>query len=146
METTIEQLDRTRRRMLLGFLLAFVAWQGPTIAQEAFSAALPGVVAASLGVIAGACGLVWIYYAARLTILQRRVAADPEAAAALDDERVRHLRARAFTFAFWSIVVYLVAIRLASFAGDVPAGPAAQGGLLVAAAAAIGAFLVLDRD
>lgn len=146
MDSTIDQLDRTRRRMLLGFLIAFVTWQAPTIVQDAFGAALPEAARGSLALFALACALAWIYYALRLAALQRRVAADPEAAAALDDERIRHLRARAFTFAFWATIVYLVAVRLAAFVGSVPAGPAAQGGLLVAAAAAIGAFLYLDRD
>lgn len=40
---------------------------------------------------------------------------------------------------------FLAAIRLATFATDIPTGVTALGGLLVATAAASAAFLVLDR-
>ncbi len=90
--------------------------------------------------------MVWVVYAIRLLRLRREIARDSEAAAALDDERVRHLRAKSLAFAFWSVVVYLTAIRLAAFAAELPAGAAALAGLLIAAAAAIAAFLVLDRE
>jgi hypothetical protein len=146
MEGRIEQLDRARRRTLLGFLVAFVAWQVPTIAQEALGTAVSSRVEGGLTILAAAAGGVWLVYAIRLMLLRREVARDSEAAAALDDERVRHLRAKSFTFAFWSLVVYLAAIRLATFATEIPAGAAALGGLLVAAAAVIAAFLVFDRE
>ena len=146
MEGRIEQLERARRRTLLGFLVAFVAWQTPTIAQEALRAALSAPVERGLGILAAAAGAVWVFYMLRLILLRRKVLHDSDAAAALDDERVRHIRAKSFIFAFWSLVIYLAAIRLATFATDVPGGVVALGGLLVAAAAAIAAFLVLDRE
>ena len=122
------------------------AVQVPTIAQEALGASVPSRVEGGLSILAAAAGGVWVLYAIRLILLRREVARDSEAAAALDDERVRHLRVKSLSFAFWSLVVYLAAIRLAAFATDVPAGVVALGGLLVAAAAAIVAFLVLDRE
>jgi len=145
-EGRIELLDRTRRRTLLGFLVAFVAWQAPTIAQEALGAAVSAPVEGGLTILAAVAGVVWLFYAIRLILLRREVARDSEAAAALDDERVRQVRAKSLACAFWSLVVYLAAIRLATFATAIPAGVAALGGLLVAAAAAIAAFLVLDRE
>lgn len=146
MDRSIEQLDQTRRRTLLGFLIAFVAWQAPTIAQEALGASVSALVEGGLSILAAVAGAVWIFYAARLVLLRRQVARDAEADATLNDERVRQLRSKALTFAFWALVVYLAALRLAAFAANVSVGAAALGGLLVAAVAAIGAFLVLDRD
>lgn len=146
MKGRIERLDRARRRTLLGFLVGFVAWQAPTVAQEALGASLPAPLQGGLSILAAAAGVVWIVYAIRLVRLRREIARDPATADALDDERVRHIRAKALAFAFWSLVVYLAAIRLAAFATEVSAGATALGGLLVAAAAAIGAFLVLDRE
>lgn len=146
MEHRIEQLDRARRRTLLGFLVAFVAWQTPTIVQEALGAAVPASLGRGLAGLAALAGAVWVFYAIRLVLLRRELARDSEAAAALDDERVRQVRARSLAFAFWALVVYLAAVRLATFAADLAAGAVALGGLLVAAAAALGAFLVLDRE
>ncbi len=74
MDSTIDRLDRTCRRKLLGFLIAFVTWQAPTIVQEAFRAALPKDLRGGLALSVLACALVRIYYAPRLTALQRRVA------------------------------------------------------------------------
>ncbi len=131
----------------MGLLVAFVAWQAPTIAQEALGgAALSALVERVLTILAAAAGGVWVLYGIRLILLRRELSRDPEAAAALDDERVRQVRAKALAFAFWCLVVYLAAIRLATFATDLAAGALALGGLLVAAVAALGAFLVLDRD
>ena len=141
----IERLDRTRHRTLFGFLLAFVAWQGPTVAQEALGASVSPGVGGALTALAAAAGLVWLVYGVRWLLLRRELARDAAVAAALDDERVLHLRAKALAVGFWSLVVYLAAVRLAAFAADVSAGAISLGGLLVAAVAAIGAFLVLDR-
>ena len=142
----IDQLDRSRRRALAGFLAAFAAWQIPTIAREILGRSLPDPVAAGLTLLAAAAGVLWIVSLLRLLLLQRAVARDPEAAAALDDERVHRVRARALAFGFWALVVYLAAVRLADFVVAVPAGAAALGGLLVAAVTATTAFLILDRE
>lgn len=145
MQDRIEVLERARRRMLAGFLVAFVAWQLPVVAEELLVEEMaPGIVTASrlVGVVAA---VVWMVYSLRLWRLQRLVSRDPEAATALDDERVRQVRARSLGFGFWTLIVYLVAVRLGAFLVALPAAAVAQLGFVVAAASVIGAFLVYDR-
>lgn len=145
MEDRIDALDQTRRRMLAGFLVAFVAWQVPTIVQEEVAARMPPGIVGAFSVLGALAGIVWIAYSLRLWRLQRQVAREPAAAAALDDERVREARSRALAFGFWALVVYLATARLVAFLLEISPATVAQSGLLVAAAASIGAFLVYDR-
>jgi hypothetical protein len=144
MEDRVEALDRSRRRMLTGFLVAFLAWQVPAIVLAATQIAHRGVAVAS-SLLAAVAGVVWIVYLVRLLRLQREVAGDPEAALALEDERVRQARARAFAFGFWALSLYLLAARFGAFVVELPTAEVVQAGLVVAAASAIGAFLVYDR-
>ena len=144
MEDRIESLERARRRMLTGFLVAFVAWQAPALVLQASHTAHRGI-AVAFSLLAAAAAVVWIVYLVRLLRLQRRVAAEPGAAEALEDERVRQARARAMTFGFWAVVLYLVVARWGAFFAALPTAEVVQAGLVVAAAAAIGAFLVYDR-
>lgn len=142
----VERMDRLRRRMLVGFLVTYVAWQAPTILQDALGASVAPAVTSGLRWIAALAGLVWIFHGARLARLMRRIGADPELAEALQDERVVQWRDRAQIFAFWALVAYLAVVRLGAFFAHVPAGVVAQAGLLLAVVTAIGCFLVLDRE
>lgn len=145
MEDRIDALERTRRRMLAGFLVAYVTWQVPTIVQEAAGARMPpGIVGAS-SVLAALAAVVWIAYSLWLWRLLRQLAHDPAMAEALDDERVEQARSRALAFGFWALLVYLAMARLAAFLLEISAATVAQSGLVVAVAAVIGAFLVYDR-
>jgi hypothetical protein len=145
MEDRIDAMERMRRRMLAGFLVAFVAWQVPTIVREAAGAWMPPGIAGASAVLAALAAIIWIAYSLRLWRLQRQLAHEPAMAEALDDERVKEARSRALAFGFWALLVYLAMVRLAAFLLEISAATVAQSGLVVAAAAAIGAFLVYDR-
>lgn len=145
MEDRIEALEQARRRMLMGFLIAFVAWQVPTILEDTVAAQVAPGLARVFGVLAAVGGIVWVVSSLRLWRLQRQVARDPEAAVALDDERVREARSRALVFGFWALVVYMAMARMTAFVLQISAATVSQSGLVVAASAAIGAFLVYDR-
>lgn len=145
---TTEQLDRGRRRMLLGFLGGFVAWQLPQVIQDLWGAVMPRYAepAFLVAALAGLAG--FFYYGWRIIQLGRLVKDDPAMNEALNDERVRWLRLRAFEAAFWTLVIYMAGVRLAALAYPLPAGagPFMQLGLIVAASSAILAYLWLDRE
>lgn len=145
MEDRIEALEQARHRMLTGFLIAFVAWQVPTIVQDTLTERAAPLLFRACAVLAAVAAVAWIAYALRLWRLQRQVAEEPMAARVLDDERVREARLRALGFGFWALVVYLTMARLGAFLVDLPTDVVAQAGLLVGVASAIGAFLVYDR-
>lgn len=141
----IEQLDSARRRMLLGFLIAFVAWQTPTLVSDLVGGALPKAAQGGLAILAILAWVTWLVYGTRLWRLRRTIGKDPRIAAALDDERVTNARLRALAFAFWAELVFLVVIRLLAFLRPLPASSVALAGIIVAAVAAIGGFLYYDR-
>lgn len=143
-----DQLDRSRRAMLVGFLVGFVAWQLPSIIGEIWGDVLPRYLELTLMVAALAGLAAFLYYGWRIIQLGRLVRDNPALDEALNDERVRWLRLRAFEAGFWTLVVYMAAVRLVAMAYALPAGAGAfmQLGLVVAASGAILAYLWLDRD
>lgn len=145
MEDLVESLDRRRRRMLAAFLVAFVAWQVPLVWQEALAGALPRRVALGLTAVSLIAWGVWLLVFVQFFRLRRQLAADPDLETALLDERVLDLQRRALVVGFWSLIVYLAVLRLSPLVVELSTAAVTQGGLVVGASAAIGAFLYLDR-
>jgi len=141
----IDQVDALRRRMLVGFLVTYSAWQAPTILQDALGASVGPAAISALRWTAAVAGLVWVAYGVRLALLMRRIDADPDLVAALNDEQIVDWRERAQVFGFWVLVSYLVVVRLGAFFTQAPAGVVAQVGLVLAVVSAIGCYLYLDR-
>lgn len=143
----VEQLESARRRMLLGFLDGYVAWQVPQFITAVWGDVLPQwahwvLVAATL---LGAWG--FLFYGWQIVRLQQRAEEDPALGEALNDERVRQTRHHALVFGFWSVIIYLAGVCLADLVHPLQhTGAWSQLGLVVAASSAIMAFLWLDRE
>jgi len=132
--------------MLLGFAIAYMAWQVPTVLDEVLAGHVPGRYRAFLTILAAAAGIAWLAFAASYIRTARVIARDAKAAAALDDERVRESRNRSYAVGFWTLGGFLIATRLLAFAWDVSASAVAQLGLMLAIVVPIATFLVLDRE
>lgn len=146
MDNRLEILEQARRRTLLGFLVSYVAWQAPTILDDALGASIGSGMSTALTVLAATAGLVCIVYGARLVRVMRAISADPEAAEALQDERVVRWRERAQVFGFWVLVAFLIVVRLGAFFRAADAAVVAQIALLLAVVSTISWFLYLDRE
>jgi|GEM_PF-7020784 len=143
----VEQLEGARRRMLLGFLDGYVAWQVPQFITRVWGDVLPdwgrGVLAAAM--LVGLAG--FLFYGWQIVRIQQRAKQDAALGEALNDERVREARYRALVFGFWSVIVYLAGVCLADLVQPLGhTGAWSQLGLVVAASSAIMAFLWFDRE
>ncbi len=146
MASITERLDRSRRRMLVGLLLALIAWIAMRIVGllgASGNQPLAIVLAGSL--ILG--GVVWLFYLARMIGYANAVrgGGDRPLREVLIDERVRSNRLRAFSFGFGAVLVSQLVMLVASVQADIPVGLVVNLTLAVAIASAIGAFLVCDR-
>ncbi len=106
MASITERLDRSRRRMLVGLLLALIAWIAMRIVGllgASGNQPLAIVLAGSL--ILG--GVVWLFYLARMIGYANAVrgGGDRPLREVLIDERVRSNRLRAFSFGFGAVLV-----------------------------------------
>ncbi len=141
-DLTVEQLERARRRMLLGFLDGYAAWQIPQIVHGLHPGALPYYLAIVLPVMAVAGAIGFTYYGWQLLMIARRAGTEPAVGEALNDERVQSLRLRAMAFAFSVLIVYMGSVCLVELVQPVGGtGPLMQLGLVIAVSSAIGAYL-----
>ena len=146
-DNSVDKLDATRRRALWGFLDAFVAWQMADILKTLFPE-LPEHYGFALMVasLAGFAGFLWYGY--QLWQMQEAAKADPALEASLNDERTRQLRNASLAFGFWTVLIYMAAMRLLDLVGWIPQhGPFWQLGIVIAVAAMIGHYLFKEwRD
>jgi hypothetical protein len=138
-----EDLDRSRRRLLLGFLVGFSLWWGGSIARSLLAGmALPRGVRAALSTLEIAGCFTYLFYGFRVVLWGRRAGADKELAASLNDERVRQARLKAFSAAFFA----MNAAQLIPLTTAIPAMIAAQLTLLVGFTTAAAAYLAFERE
>lgn len=142
LDLTVEQLDRNRRRMLLGFLDGYVAWQLPQIVHGLHPGVLPLGLSITLQVMAVFGVIGFLFYGWQLLRILHRAEIEPAIGAALNDERVRMLRLRAMAFAFAVVLVYMGVVCLLALGLRIHAVvPLMQLGIVIAWCSAIGAFL-----
>jgi hypothetical protein len=141
---SIEKRDQQQRQALQVFLFAFCLWQVPVLVNElgGLSAGLRGALGA--GAVLG--GTVWVVCMLRLYRLQTAILADPVLREALNDERIRGLRLKAFNAGFFSLIAYLGFLRLGADMVSIPTAFAAQLGIFVAVVVTVSAFLIYDRS
>jgi hypothetical protein len=138
-----EILDRSRRRMLVAALVGFGLWQSSSIAESLLgSTRVPRALHVGLLAISVGAGALWTVQVIQMVRWIRRVRADQESAAALNDERVEQARLRAFSLAFFAVMGVQAILIIAS----IPAVVAAQLTILVGFSSAIVGFLIFERE
>ena len=143
----VEQLDRLRRCMLLGFLDGYLAWQLPQVVNAVWGDVLPGHIHTLLNLTMLLGVVSFVFYGWRIIRIHQRAQDDPAVGAALNDERVCLLRHRALATGFWTVILYLGGICLTDLVHPLGhTGAWAQLGLLIAATSAIVSFLWYDRE
>lgn len=145
-DLTVEQLDRSRRRMLLGFLDGYAAWQIPQVVHGLHPGALPLSFGIAMKVMALFGVIGFVYYGLQLLRISHRAKTDPAVGAALNDERVRLSGLRATAFAFMAVLVYMGVVCLLALVLRLQAVvPLMQLGIVIAWCSLIGAFLWQER-
>jgi hypothetical protein len=136
------RLRRWRAIGLAAFAGAFALWQLADIfvpfrgRGSGWLAALP---------LLGALVLASIVI--RVLFLQRAIARDHEVRGALNDELVRHHRARSLVAGFWAVMIAQGAFLVAhAFGAEVTAVVAARLTILVGVVAVLSTFAMLERD
>ena len=141
--SALEELDRSRRRMLVAALVGFGLWQGSSIADILLGpTSMPPALRAGLLVITLAGWALWAVQMIQMVRWIRRVRADHGAAAALNDERVEQARSQAFSVAFFAVM----GVQLLLVFATIPTGVAARLTMVVGSTTAIGAFLTFERE
>ena len=144
----IEAKNQRVRSYLWVSMLAFCAFQLPLLGKElTLGGALSRVPWLGLfNVLAAVGGLLWGYLMLRVGSLQRAINKDPAARAALNDERIQHVRLRAFRTGFFALIAYLVLLRLSTIVVSVPLGFAVQLGIFMAVLVTTAAFLFFEHS
>ncbi len=141
-----DELDRTRWRTTLGFLVGFVVWWVLTIIERH----LPRDVVPrgwTVGLLFAALlgWIIWVVFQWRGLREYSEIRKDPELRDALDDEYTRHVRDRSWVVGFWCLLVTQGGLLVAASFWEFSALLAAQIGVLVGVAAPLTTYLVLDR-
>lgn len=145
MGSDIEQLEMHRRRMLLGFAVAFALWQLPEIVAAVIE--LPRWVRPLVAIVVVAGVLGFLFYGWRMTSLAGELAGRPELAEVLNDERIRGLRERSFVIGFWALLGYVALLHAVTLLAEPPAiGALIRLGLVIGVLVPIASYLVMDRD
>lgn len=144
----IEAKSQRVRSHLWVSMPAFCVFQLPLLGKElTLGGALARVPWLSyFNVLAAVGGLLWGYSMLRVGSLQRAINKDPAARAALNDERIQHVRLRAFRTGFFALIAYLVLLRLSTIAVSVPLGFAVQLGIFMAVLVTTAAFLFFEHS
>ncbi len=136
-----ERFVRTNHRLGLAFVAAFGAWQlGETIRRW-----VPGGPRFFLTALSLAA---WGSWAALLVVLMRRgrtLKGDAAVLAAVQDERARDVRLRAYRAAFWWTLGAAALLAILAEGSVLPAFAATRLVVVVGVAAFIVACVVLDR-
>ena len=140
--TERDQLDRSRRRMLLGFLVGFGVWEGMSIARALLGrASLPGVVRHGLFVVSLVGWAYWCVQLIHMVRWVRHVRRDPELAASLNDERIELARLKSWRVGFFAVL----AAQAIPLLAPIPAVVAGHLTILVGVTVAIPAYLAFER-
>lgn len=136
----IERLAQRRRILLMVSAGAFLAWQIPLM--DSFSQWQDG--GASLISLAGF--LIWAASLIAVFVWGRKVGVrDPEARAALEDELTQANRARAFSFAYWVMLIGAAGLLALSQFQPVTGTEAAHIVVVLGVVAPLFRFAILER-
>jgi hypothetical protein len=136
-----ERFVRTNHRLGLAFVAAFGAWQLAEVIRR-WAPGEPRLLLAAVSLAA------WGTWAALLVVLMRRGRAlkgDAALLAAVQDERARDVRLRAYRAAFWCTLGAAALLAIPAEGSVLPAFAATRLVVVVGVAAFIVACVVLDR-
>ncbi|HEV3141428.1 MAG TPA: hypothetical protein VGY57_12965 [Vicinamibacterales bacterium] len=136
-----ETLDRSRRHILIGSLVAFASWQGLLLWRRAAGDGVTPGARGALTIASLLCFAAWFYFIVRMLGWQRRAQADPAAAAALNDEFVQLARHKAAAVGCGA----MLAVQVVAILVDAPGAAIAQLTVLVGFVSLVGAFLFFER-
>ncbi len=144
MNATKDELDRSRRQVLLGIVIGYSIWLVTFLLLQDWRLPI-GVDLAILGIGLAGCGY-WTFHLLRMLRMERVLRRQPELADAMNDEFVQQKRWKAWKFAFIAVLVCQALLILVNLWIPFDAGLAAQLTIWVAVVSSIGAFLYYDRE
>lgn len=144
-EVNPESMEVSRRRLLVQGLVAFGLWQVADVIRRA----VPGltrewriglVIAALLGWV------IWSIHLLKMSNFQKLLKRDPALREALNDERIRQLRLRAFFAGYWALLCAIGVFYGLSLFLPLPGSVVAQILLIVGVCSPMLALLIYDRN
>lgn len=144
----IEAKSQRVRSHLWVSMVAFCAFQLPLLGKELM---LGGALSRApwlsyFNGLATVGAVLWGYTMLRVGSLTRALNKDPAARAAVNDERIQHVRLRAFRTGFIALLAYLMLLRMSTIVVSVPLGFAVQLGIFMAVLVSTAAFLFFERS
>ena len=142
----VEHLYSQRRKMLIGFLIAFTCWQVPSLIEDYRTNPLPFSAEAVLNGLTVVGALLFAYFLFRLARVKRSILSDPEIQRALHDERTRHIHLRSMKIGFIVTLLTTTVFRFSLASWEPPVEAILQSILVAAILSSAVTYLVLDRD
>ncbi|WP_239615542.1 hypothetical protein [Cohnella mopanensis] len=143
MVSEIEQLDMKRRKIMIGSLIGFTAWQLPLLFQY-FN--FNPIVSGWSSMISAIGCFVWLYYNVRLVQFSRLLRKKRELAGPLNDEYIQAIRIKSFTAAFWVLLACIVTLFVLSLFVDLKAQFTLHILIIVGVTAALVSYLIFDKE
>ncbi|HWQ45230.1 MAG TPA: hypothetical protein VN376_00100 [Longilinea sp.] len=144
MNATKDELDRSRRQVLLGIMIGYSVWLIAFLLLQDWRLPI-WIDLAILGLGLVGCGY-WFFQLLRMLRMEKMLRRQPELADAMNDEYVQQKRWKAWKFAFIAILVCQAVIILVNLWIPFDAGIGAQLTIWVGVVSSIGSFLFYDRE
>ena len=147
-EMSVEMLVRRRRRVVLGFVVAWGLWQATRVIGDFTDDGrdFTWFTRLTLYGVQFLSWLAWTICLVCLLLLGRKLRGRPALAAVLGDELFRQTRLRATMVAFFCTVGCQAALIFASHAWRLSATEGADISILVAVTSFLGVFLWMERE
>ena len=114
MGSKIEQLNSSRRKMVIGVTIGFGCWLGSGIINIIFIPLLGNVIPiTTIFMFIGLLGfLYYLYYLFKLYKLQKDIKHDTQLSQALNDEFYKHIRLKSYRNGFYAIIIWQILLPL----------------------------------
>jgi hypothetical protein len=147
MENLKELLDKSRRKMLIGFAAGFGIWRGSYILKHLIPP-LPvfHAVFAYLLIISFIGWAMWFYYLIKIIKLSRIIKKNPALNNTLNNEYIQHIRLKAFSVSFVLMLLIQPVLLFTSFFISITVPIIIDINISIAVLSVIIAYLIFDRE
>ena len=113
MSSRIEQLNSSRRKMVIGVTIAFGCWSGLGYISVFVPLLINNItISIIVNYIFIAVFLFFIYYLFKLYKLHKDIKHDTQLSQALNDEFYKHIRLKSYRNGFYAIIIWQILIPL----------------------------------
>lgn len=147
MENFKELLEKSRRKMLIGFAAGFGIWRGSYIFKHLISPShVFHMILPYLLIISFVGWIIWIYYLIKIIKLSGIIRKDHSLNISLNNEYIQYIRLKAFSVSFIILVLIQPVLLFASFFISITVSIIIDINISIAVLSFIITFLIFDRE